>query len=73
MFCEHTILKRGEKRPVPILPDINCVKEAKKNDVLKLLDEMGVLQPVCDFNENALVNDGDRVTVQDNENSSDKD
>ncbi|XP_041362796.1 short transient receptor potential channel 7-like [Gigantopelta aegis] len=44
-FCQHSFLKKGKKwaqfNP-PLLPDINCVKEAKKQDVMKLLEEMGL-------------------------------
>ncbi|KAK0154986.1 hypothetical protein N1851_002689 [Merluccius polli] len=41
----QSVLKRGKKwshfKPAPF-PDVNCVKEAKKTDVLKLLGELGV-------------------------------
>ncbi|XP_030609214.1 uncharacterized protein LOC115796882 [Archocentrus centrarchus] len=40
-FCQHSVLKQGKRwsqfKPAP-LPDVNCVKEEKKTDVLKLLD-----------------------------------
>ncbi|XP_041355618.1 uncharacterized protein LOC121373208 [Gigantopelta aegis] len=56
-FCLHAVLKRGQKwsqfQPT-LAPDINCVKPAKKNDVLKLLDELGVNLAVQNFYENAL-------------------
>ena len=48
-FCHHAIRKRGKKWSqfkLAVSPDVNCVKLAKKQDVLKLLDELGVNQTV---------------------------
>lgn len=41
-FSQHTVLKQGKQwcqfNP-PLLPDVNCVKVEKRNDVMKLLGE----------------------------------
>lgn len=75
-FCYHSVLKRGKKwetfKPA-VAPRMNCVKEAKKADVLKLLGELGVSQTACNFYEDALAGVGcDRVGRQDLEESSDE-
>ncbi|RXN05696.1 hypothetical protein ROHU_033191 [Labeo rohita] len=61
-FCQHSVLKRGKRwcqfKPAP--PDVNCVKEAKRTDVLKLLGELGVPKAVQEFYENNLASDGDK-------------
>lgn len=56
-FCQHSVLKPGKKwsqfKPDP-LPDVNCIKEEKKADVLKFLGELGVSTAVDEFYENIL-------------------
>lgn len=75
-FCKHTVLKRGKRwsqfNP-PLLPDSNCVKEAKKQDVIKLLDALGVNPEIRNFYENALSNAGSKEIKQDLEISTDED
>ena len=46
--CDHTVLKRGHHWndvEVQALDDVDCVKVAKKKDVLGLLRSMGPQQP----------------------------
>ena len=54
-------------------PDINCVKDAKKQDVLKHLNELGVHQNVLDFYENALSEAGVQDEAVQNLEDSDED
>lgn len=74
-FCHHTLLKRGRRwetfKPA-LAPVVNCVKKAKKDDVLKLLGELGVNDTVRTFYENALAGAGCDVGRQDLEESSDE-
>ena len=60
-FCEHVILKKGRKwgqfKPA-VTPMVNCVKPAKKHDVLKLIDEIGAPDTVRDFYNNAFADVG---------------
>ncbi|KAK0135729.1 hypothetical protein N1851_028406 [Merluccius polli] len=75
-FCYHSVLKHEKKwdtfKPA-VVPRTNCVKEAKKADVLKLLGELGVSQTVRNFYEDALAGVGcDHVGRQDLEESSDE-
>ena len=75
-FCIHSILKRGKTwhsfNP-PMVPMINCVKQAKKTDVLKLLDELGVNHEVRQYYEGALAKVGGvPVGEQDLEESNDE-
>ncbi|XP_055064736.2 uncharacterized protein [Misgurnus anguillicaudatus] len=67
-FSQHSVLKRWKKwcqfNP-PLLPNVNCVKEEKKTDVMKILGEMGVEKSVLDFYENILSNAGDKDFAQD--------
>jgi hypothetical protein len=44
---------------------LNCVKEAKKTDVLKLLRELGVPRAVQDFYDNVLSSAGEKDIEQD--------
>ncbi|XP_041365380.1 uncharacterized protein LOC121380568 [Gigantopelta aegis] len=76
-FCEHVILKKGRKwenfKPA-ITPMVNCVKPAKKVDVLKLIDEIGAADTVRIFYENIFADVGQRdIGRQDLEESSDED
>lgn len=77
-FCDHAILKRGKKwdnfRPA-VSPQVNCVKTAKKDDVLKLIGEIGVSDAVREYYEGIFDDVGnDEVGRQDLEdNSSDED
>ena len=75
-FCYHSLLKRGKKQwetfKPALAPKVNCVKEAKKADVLKLLEELGASETVRTFYENALADAGDDVGRQDLEESSDE-
>lgn len=67
-FCQHSVLKRGKKwfqfKPA-LLPDVNCVKEAKRTVVLKLLGELGAPKAVQEFYENILASDGGKDIEQD--------
>lgn len=67
-FCQDSVLKRGKKwfqfKPVLLL-DVNCVKEAKRTDVLKLLGELGASKAVQEFYENILASDGGKDIEQD--------
>ena len=74
--CEHSILKRGKKwanfKPKE-LGDINCVKDAKRDDVLKLLSELNVPGTVMDYYHAALANAGQQENTQDLIDSDDDD
>lgn len=74
-FCQHSVLKRGKRwcqfKPAP-LPDVNCIKEAKRTDVLKLLGELGVPKAVHEFYENIQASDGDKDIEQDLEDGEDE-
>ena len=76
-FCTHSVLKRGKKwdgfQPT-IMNNINCVKPAKKKDVMNLITELGVQDNVRQFYETAFEGVG-RLPVgrQDLEESSDDD
>ncbi|XP_060788694.1 uncharacterized protein LOC132893517 [Neoarius graeffei] len=67
-FTQHSVLKRGKRwpefAPAP-LPDVNCVKLAKKRDVLKLLCELGVPATVQELYNDVLSSAGDRDIAQD--------
>lgn len=73
-FCYHSLLKRGKRwetfKPA-LSPMVNCVKVAKKLDVLKLLCELGVVDAVRTFYEDALAGAGCDVGRQDLEESCD--
>ena len=76
-FTEHPVLKRGKhwSNFMPtVSPMVNCVKQAKKDDVLKLIDEIGVSDQVHRFYMESLINVGrQHVGQQDLEESSDED
>lgn len=67
-FSQHSVLKQGKKwfrfKAAP-LPDVNCVKGAKKADVLKLLGEFGVSAAVQEFYERVMSDAGDEDIEQD--------
>ena len=72
-FCYHSLLKRGktwETFKPALAPAVNCVKKVKKDDVLKLLGELGVSRTVRTFYEDALADAGRDVGRQDLEESS---
>ncbi|CAL9701146.1 unnamed protein product [Knipowitschia caucasica] len=73
-FCYHSLLKRGKRWETfkPALAQrVNCVKAAKKADVLKLLGELGVGDAVTTFYTDALVGAGCDAGRQDLVESSD--
>ena len=47
-FTEHPVLKSG-KHWTNFRPMVDCVKPVKKDDVLKLIDEIGVSDQVHIF------------------------
>ena len=57
-FLSSCYFEEGEKwsqfKPAVPPPDVNCVKLAKKQDVLKFLDELGVNQTVQKYYQDAL-------------------
>ena len=75
-FTYHSLLKRGRKWSTycPNIGEmVNCIKPAKKRDVMKLLDAIGVsdsaktfyIEACKDVNERDVTNDNDELSSDD--------
>ena len=75
-FTHHNILKRGKSWDTfdpHLMPMINCVNDAKRSDVLKLLSEIGADMTVTQFYQDALaIEQSAEIGAQDLEESSDE-